>query len=135
MVKIAQKEEGMGMGRGSIIWGCLGLLIIGANTASAMCIENRSERNIAIVRGKPFGEMPTFYQAIIGPQGYQCVPMPLDAEGNTPVSVYVIDDRGRCQVATGCYYENADDENVFVGAGTNGCVTSFKASDCASAKR
>ena len=47
-------------------------------------------------------------------------------------AVYVIDDRGKCKVATGCYYENRDDQNIFVGAGTMGCVTSFNVSTCKS---
>ena len=58
--------------------------------------------------------------------------MPMREGGVTPVSVYVIDDRGKCKVATGCYYENRDDQNIFVGAGTMGCVTSFNVSTCKS---
>lgn len=71
-----------------------------------------------------------YYQGIVGPRKYQCDNLPLHADGKTPMSIYVIDDRGRCQIATGCYYENADDQNVFVGAGTDGCVTSFNVSNC-----
>ena len=95
-----------------------------------MCIENRSDRNIAVVRSAPFNEMTDLYQTMIGPRGFECAVMPARAGGITPISVYVIDDRGRCKVATGCYYENRDDENVFVGAGTKGCVTSFNISHC-----
>ncbi len=110
----------------------LGVVIsaFSAAPASAMCIENRSDRNIAVVRSAPFNEMAELYQTMIGPRGFECAIMPARAGGVTPVSVYVIDDRGRCKVATGCYYENRDDENVFVGAGTKGCVTSFNISQC-----
>lgn len=104
----------------------------GLSSASAMCIENRSDRNIAFVRSAPFGDMADFYQDIISPRGFQCAPMPMREGGITPVSVYVIDDRGKCKVATGCYYENRDDQNIFVGAGTMGCVTSFNVSTCKS---
>ncbi len=96
-----------------------------------MCIENRSDRNVAYVHGAPFGDMSKFYQGVVGPRGQACSSMPLSADGKTPMSIYVVDDRGRCQVSTGCFYENADDLNVFVGMGTNGCVTSFKVTDCA----
>lgn len=111
-----------------------GVLALSAAAAQAMCVENRSERNIAVVHGEPFDEMPLYYQDMVGPQGRQCMPMPLNAAGKTPMSVYVVDDRGRCKVATGCYYDNADDLNVFVGAGTDGCVASFRVSYCAALK-
>lgn len=110
----------------------LGFLVAASTSATAMCIENRSDRNIAFVRSAPFNEMPVFYQGIVPPRGFQCEAMQLRADGKTPVSVYVVDDRGRCKVATGCYYENADDQNVFVGMGTDGCVTSFNISYCQS---
>ena len=109
----------------------LGLAASFATQSSAMCIENRSDRNIAYVRSEPFSGMETFYQGMVGPRGFACNTMPLRADGKTPVSVYVIDDRGRCQVSTGCYYENADDQNIFVGAGADGCVASFNVSNCA----
>lgn len=114
----------------------LGLAIatLVSSAASAMCIENRSERNVAVVRSAPFNEMTELFQTIVAPGGFQCTTMPVRAGGTIPVSVYVIDDRGRCKVATGCYYENRDDENVFVGAGTKGCVTSFNVSNCAPKK-
>jgi hypothetical protein len=104
----------------------------GSAPASAMCIENRSDRNIAVVRSAPFNEMTEYYQTIVAPRGFECATMPMREGGVTPVSVYVIDDRGRCKVATGCYYENRDDQNIFVGAGTMGCVTSFNVSNCKS---
>ncbi len=117
------------MQRVSFVLGA-GLAAFVATQASAMCIENRSDRNIAYVRSEPFGEMSKLYQGIISPRGYECAVMPYREDGKTPISVYVIDDRGRCQVSTGCYYENADDQNVFVGMGTDGCVASFKVTDC-----
>gem|GEM_PF-3326086 len=100
--------------------------------AQAMCVDNRSERNVAVVRSAPFTEMTDLYQTIVPPHSFQCEAMSLRADGKTPVSVYVIDDRGKCKVATGCFYENRDDANVFVGAGTMGCPTSFNVSNCAS---
>jgi hypothetical protein len=107
-------------------------LAAGIAPASAMCIENRSDRNIAVVRSAPFNEMTEFYQTMVAPRGFACETMPMRQGGITPVSVYVIDDRGRCKVATGCYYENRDDQNIFVGAGTMGCATSFNVSNCKS---
>jgi hypothetical protein len=106
-------------------------MVAAASSAQAMCIDNRSDRNVAVVRSAPFNEMTEIYQTIVPPRGFQCETMPARADGATPVSVYVIDNRGKCQVATGCYYENRDDGNVFVGAGTMGCVTSFNVSNCA----
>jgi hypothetical protein len=106
--------------------------VLSAAPAHAMCVDNRSERNVAVVRSAPFSEMTDFYQTMVGPQSYACEPMHLRADGKTPLSVYVIDDRGKCKVATGCFYENRDDANVFVGAGTWGCPISFNVSNCAS---
>lgn len=108
----------------------LGLVAASATPGLAMCIENRSDRSIAFVRSAPFDEMPVLFQGTVPPRGFQCSSMPLRDDGTVPVSVYVIDDRGRCKVATGCYYENADDQNVFVGAGTDGCAASFNVSYC-----
>ena len=117
------------------IWVTLGLAGMGLSVsgpANAMCIENRSDRNIAVVRSAPFNDMTEYYQTMISPRGYECTTMPFRDGGVTPVSVYVIDDRGKCKVATGCYYENRDDANVFVGMGTKGCVASFNISNCKS---
>jgi hypothetical protein len=108
-----------------------GVAVGQAAPAAAMCIDNRSDRNIAYVRGAPFDGMSTYYQGIVGPRKVQCDDLPLRADGKTPMSIYVIDDRGRCEIATGCYYENADDQNVFVGAGAKGCPASFNVSTCA----
>ena len=107
-----------------------------ASSAAAMCVENRSERNVAVVHGAPFNEMSQFYQTVVGPQGFDCAIMPLNAEGKTPVSIFVVDDRGRCQVASGCFYENGDEVNVFVGVGAKDCPTAFNVSNCpATAKK
>jgi hypothetical protein len=97
-----------------------------------MCIENRSDRNIAFVRSAPFSEMTYLYQDVVPPRGFKCASMPMRADGTTPLSVYVVDNRGRCQNATGCLYENGDAQNVFVGAGAKGCVTPFKVDYCPS---
>ena len=99
--------------------------LAGVSFASAMSIESRSDRNIAFVRSTPFGDMADYYQDMISPQGFLCTPMPMHEGGVAPESVYVIDDRGKCKVATGCDYENLDDQIIYVGAGAMGCVTSF----------
>ncbi|MDX2145180.1 MAG: hypothetical protein SFV19_17630 [Rhodospirillaceae bacterium] len=106
------------------------LTALSAATAQAMCIENRSDRNIAFVRGEPFAEMAVLYQGVVPPRGFTCAPMPMRADGTTPISIYVVDDRGRCATARGCLYENRDDQNVFVGAGANNCLTAFNVDYC-----
>jgi hypothetical protein len=111
-----------------------GLVMLSASAASAMCVENRSDRNIAFVRGAPFAEMSVLFQDIVPPRGFKCAPMPTRADGVTPVSIYTVDARGRCLNAAGCFYENGDAQNVFVGAGAKGCVTPFKVDYCPSKK-
>lgn len=112
----------------------MGLCVVTAVSASAQatCIENRSDRTIAFVRGTPFAGMTQFYQGMVEARGFLCAPMPVRADGTTPVSIYVIDSRGRCQVARGCYYENGDALNVFVGMGADGCPAAFEVVDCPS---
>jgi hypothetical protein len=110
------------------------LTALSASGVRAMCIENRSDRNIAFVRGQPFSEMAVLYQGIVPPRGFVCASMPPRADGTTPVSVYVVHDRGRCAVSRGCLYENRDDQIVFVGVGANGCVTSFAVDHCSPKK-
>jgi hypothetical protein len=75
------------------MWATIGLGAVCATAvapANAMCIENRSDRNIAVVRSAPFNDMTEYYQTMISPRGFECATMPFREGGVTPVSVYVM---------------------------------------------
>lgn len=109
----------------------LAFLALGAlaSSAHATCIENRTDRAVHFVRGAPSQDMTEIYQDVVLPRSMSCQPIPARADGVIPLSVYVIDQRGKCKTASGCFYESGDALNVFAGPRAKGCK-SFSISNC-----
>jgi hypothetical protein len=108
----------------------VGLGMVTASAAQALCIDNRSDRAVAFVRGEPRPDMTEIYQDVVLARGFTCVPVPARADGIKPVSIYTITDRGRCKVAAGCFYENSDEVEVFVGTKSKNCTKPFSLTNC-----